>query len=451
MAVLNPAMFREYDIRGVADRDLTDEACELLGRAIGTAERRRDKRRITLGRDCRLHSPRIREALLRGLLASGLEITDVGICPTPLLYFSIHHWQMDGGVMITASHNPSPDNGLKICVGPGTIHGREIRELYEIAGAGDFVPTSPGTLTERAVLSDYVATVADRIRAPRKLRFALDAGNGPGGVPALALFRALGHEVHDLYCEPDGRFPNHHPDPTVLANLRDLIALVRERRLDFGIAYDGDADRLGVVDERGEVLWGDQLMVVFSRAILRERGCGTFIADVKCSQTLYDDVPKRGGRIIMWKTGHSLMKEKMKAEQALLAGEMSGHMFFADRWYGFDDAIYASARLAEIVSETDRPLSSLIADLPRTVATPEIRVECDDAEKFALVDRVKRHFEPRYETIGIDGARICFPGGWGLVRASNTEASLVLRFEAGDGPTLDAIRSEVEAAVRALS
>ncbi len=448
---LNPEIFREYDIRGLADRDFTDENCVLLGRAIGAAERRAGKRRITLGRDCRLHSGRIRNKLLEGLLESGLEITDIGVCPTPLLYFSVHHWAMDGGVMITASHNPPTDNGIKVCIGKGTIHGAEIRKLHRMIEAADFVSEPGGRLLERAVLSDYVEHVVAQIQAPRKLRFAIDAGNGPGGMAALPIFRRLGHEIIPLFCEPDGRFPNHHPDPTVVDNLKDLIATVRDERCDVGIAYDGDADRLGVVDERGNVLWGDQLMILFSRAILAERKSGTFIADVKCSRTLYDDVPRHGGRILMWKTGHSLIKQKMKEENALLAGEMSGHMFFADRYYGFDDAIYASARLVEILSTTGKRLSELLADVPKTVSTPEIRVECPEREKFEIVERLKQYFVARYETIDIDGARINFPGGWGLVRASNTQPVLVLRFEASDEKTLLAIRAEVEAKLHELA
>ncbi|MEA2625015.1 MAG: phosphomannomutase / phosphoglucomutase [Candidatus Binatota bacterium] len=448
---MNPSIFREYDLRGIADRDFTDEDCRLLGRGTGSLLRRAGKRRITLGRDCRLHSERIRAALLDGLLQTGLEVTDVGICATPLLYFSVHHWEMDGGVMVTASHNPSPDNGLKICVGKSTIHGAEIQELRRVIEAGDFVAAAGGTVSERAVLPDYVEYVTGQIRSPRKLRLVIDAGNGPGGIAALPIFRALGHEVIDLYCDMDGRFPNHHPDPTVVENLRDLRATVVAGRADLGIAYDGDADRLGVVDERGQVLWGDQLMIVFARSILAERGSGTFIADVKCSRTLYDDVPKHGGRIIMWKTGHSLIKQKMKEESALLAGEMSGHLFFADRYYGYDDAIYSSARLVEIVSEAGRSLGELLEGVPRALSTPEIRVEVPEESKFAIVERVKRHFAARYDTIEIDGARINFPGGWGLVRASNTQAVLVLRFEAEDEPTLARIRSEVESKVAELS
>jgi phosphomannomutase/phosphoglucomutase len=450
MPTLNPEIIREYDIRGVADRDFSDETCTSLGRAIGTFQRRAGKRTITLGRDCRLHSGRIRDALLRGLLTTGLEIVDIGVCPTPLLYFSVHHWDMGGGVMITASHNPAPDNGLKICVGKATIHGADLRAIADLVERRDFVSDGGGTVRERPIAEEYVRYVISQIRAPRKLRIAIDAGNGPGGVPAVPIFRALGHEVVELYTQPDGRFPNHHPDPTVLANLSDLIGAVRETQCDVGIAYDGDADRIGVVDERGEPVWGDQLMILFSRSILAERGAGTFIAEVKCSRTLYDDVPRHGGRILMWKTGHSLIKAKMKEENALLAGEMSGHMFFADRYYGFDDAIYASARLVEILSETGRHVSELLADVPKTYSTPEIRVDAPEADKFAIVERLKARFAAKYDVIGIDGARINFPNGWGLVRASNTQASLVLRFEAEDPQSLDAIRGEVEGALAEL-
>jgi phosphomannomutase/phosphoglucomutase len=451
MPTLNPEIIREYDIRGVADHDFTDENCYLLGRAIGTFERRAGKKRITIGRDARLHSPRIRAGVLKGLLKSGLEVTDVGMCATPLLYFSVNHWEMDGGVMITASHNPAPDNGIKICVGKSTIHGADLRKIGEMVEQRDFVSEMRGRVVERAVLPDYVDYVSSQIRAPRKLRVAIDAGNGPGGVPAVPIFQRLGHEVIELYTEPDGRFPNHHPDPTVVDNLKDLIATVREKHCDVGIAYDGDADRLGVVDEEGRPVWGDQLMILFSRAILEKQKGGTFIAEVKCSRTLYDDVPKHGGRIIMWKTGHSLIKQKMKEEHALLAGEMSGHMFFADRYYGFDDAIYSSARLVEILSETGKRVGELLADVPKMFSTPEIRVAAPEARKFQIVEQLKERFVKKYEVIDIDGARINFPGGWGLVRASNTQAMLVLRFEAKDEPTLDAIRAEVEGELKALA
>jgi phosphomannomutase/phosphoglucomutase len=451
MPTLSPEIIREYDIRGVADRDFSDEACFLLGRAIGTFERRAGKQRIAIGRDCRLHSERIRDGVLRGLLESGLDVTDVGMCATPLLYFAVNHWDMDGGVMVTASHNPPQDNGLKICVGKSTISGPDLRRLGEMVEARDFVASPGGRVNQRPVTSEYVDYVGGQIRAPKKLRVAIDAGNGPGGVPSVPIFRRLGHEVIELHTEPDGRFPNHHPDPTVLDNLQELIEAVRRHHCDVGIAYDGDADRIGVVDEHGRPIWGDQLMILFSRSILSKRKGGTFIAEVKCSRTLYDDVPKHGGRIIMWKTGHSLIKQKMKEEHALLAGEMSGHMFFADRYYGYDDAIYASARLAEILSESGRRVGELLSDVPRTFSTPEIRVAAPEARKFQIVEELKQRFARKYEIIDIDGARINFPGGWGLVRASNTQAVLVLRFEALDEAALRAIRAEVESELDRLA
>jgi phosphomannomutase/phosphoglucomutase len=373
------------------------------------------------------------------------------MCATPLLYFSVNHWDMDGGVMITASHNPAEDNGLKICVGKSTICGADLRKIGEMVEERDFVAPAVGHLTRRPVLDEYVDYVTAQIRAPRKLRVAIDAGNGPGGVPSVPIFRRLGHEVIELYTEPDGRFPNHHPDPTVLDNLQPLIAAVREHRCDLGIAYDGDADRIGVVDENGLPVWGDQLMILFSRSILAKQRGGTFIAEVKCSRTLYDDVPKHGGRIVMWKTGHSLIKQKMKEERALLAGEMSGHMFFADRYYGYDDAIYSSARLAEILSESGKRVGDLLSDVPKMSSTPEIRVPVPESRKFQIVEELKRQFAKGHEVIDIDGARINFVGGWGLVRASNTQAVLVLRFEAVDDRTLQAIRTEVEDALGPLT
>jgi phosphomannomutase/phosphoglucomutase len=447
---MNPEIFREYDIRGAAERDLDDGTVALLGRAIGSEQRRAGARRVALGRDCRLHSVRIRDVLLPALADCGLEVVDLGVCATPLLYFAVHHWDLDGGVMVTASHNPPEDNGLKICVGKHTIHGEAIRRLRDVAERRDFVSAGRGPVVERSVLEDYVRFVVGQGAHGRRLRVAIDAGNGPGGVAAVPIFRRLGHEVIELFCEMDGRFPNHHPDPTVPENLEFLIETVRRRRCDLGVAYDGDADRLGVVDETGTILWGDQLMILFARAILAERGGGTFVADVKCSRLLYEDVARRGGRILMWKTGHSLIKEKMRQEGALLGGEMSGHLFFADRYYGFDDALYASVRLAEILSRSDRPLSRLLADLPATAATPEIRLPCPEPRKQEVVEAVRRTFAGRYRTFELDGVRIDFPEGWGLVRASNTQPVLVLRFEATDTSRLAEIRAEVEGLVRSL-
>lgn len=440
---LNPKIFREYDIRGVVGEDLTPESVRVLGLAIGTYYAQRGVRRITLGRDCRLSSEALRDALLEGLLETGLEVTDVGMVPTPLLYFSIVHLKKDGGVMITASHNPPEFNGFKICVGKDAIWGPEIQKVREIAEEGRFVK-GKGKLERYDVVPAYHDFILKDVKVERPLKVVVDAGNGTAGVVALPILRDLGCEVNGLYCEPDGRFPNHHPDPTQEENLRDLIAKVKELGADCGIGYDGDGDRIGVVDEEGRIIWGDKLMIIFARDILSRHKGATFIADVKCSQVLFDEIERLGGRAIMYRTGHSLIKDKMKKEGALLAGEMSGHMFFADRYFGFDDAIYASARLLEILSRSSKKLSELLEDIPPTFATPEIRVDCPDEVKFQVVERLKEKVRGRYEFVDIDGVRLKFPDGWGLVRASNTQPVLVLRFEAQSPERLEEIRRLVE-------
>ncbi len=449
---LNSHIFREYDIRGVAGRDLTEATAERIGRAVGTFQQDRGKRRITLGRDCRLSSPALHDAFLAGALATGLDVVDVGVCPTPLLYFSIRHHGADGGVMITGSHNPPEDNGFKVCVGPDTIHGKDIRRLYEIAESGAF-RSGKGAVEHRTIVPEYQDFVASNVRIARSLRVVVDGGNGTGGVVAAPLLRRMGVEVVEMYCEMDGRFPNHHPDPTVEENTAELRRAVLERRADVGIAYDGDADRIGVIDDRGGTIWGDMLLVVLAREVLSRRPGAVIISEVKASQTLYDEIAARGGRPIMWKTGHSLIKEKMKEEGAALAGEMSGHIFFADRWFGFDDAIYASCRLLEILAASDQPLSAMLADLPPTHATPEIRVPCPDDEKFRLVERLRDRLPdiaPEARVIDVDGVRAVFPDGWGLVRASNTGPVLVLRFEARTPERLQALRDLFERAILEL-
>ncbi len=449
---LNPNIFREYDIRGVAGRDLTAGTAELIGRAIGTFQQDEGKRRITLARDCRLSSPELHGAFLAGALATGLDVIDVGVCPTPLLYFSIRHYHADGGVMITGSHNPAEDNGFKVCVGPDTIHGKDIRRLLEIAQSGAF-RTGKGKVEQATIVPEYQDHVASTVRLVRPLRVVVDGGNGTGGVVAVPLLQRMGAEVIGLYCEMDGRFPNHHPDPTVEENIADLRRVVLERRADVGIAYDGDADRIGVIDDRGRTIWGDMLLLLLAREVLSRRPGAVIISEVKASQNLYDDIAARGGRPIMWKTGHSLIKEKMKEEGAALAGEMSGHIFFADRYFGFDDAIYASARLLEILAASDRPLSEMLADVPPTHATPEIRVPCPDDEKFDLVARLRDRIPaiaPEARVIDVDGVRAVFPDGWGLVRASNTGPVLVLRFEARTPERLQALRDLFEGAIRDL-
>lgn len=456
---MNPRVFREYDIRGVADRDLDDELVADLGRALAArlAERpRRPRPRVAVGRDCRLTSPRLFAALCRGLTES-VDVVDLGMVPTPLLYFAVATLDVDGGAMITGSHNPAPDNGFKLLVGGDAIHGDGITalrrwiEARRATGAGA-APTV-GTVTAHDVAPAYLAAASDALRlGPRRPRLVLDAGNGAGGPIALALYRALGFDVVPLYCEPDGRFPHHHPDPTVPENLADLIAAVAAHRAELGLALDGDGDRLGAVDGRGRVLWGDQLVILLGRALLAEVPGAGIVGEVKCSQAMFDELARAGARAEMWKVGHSLIKARMKATGAALAGEMSGHLFFAHRWYGFDDATYAGARLLELLSRDDLPLTALVDALPVMVNTPELRVECDDARKFAVVAHVTAALRARpdvVEVIDLDGVRARFADGWGLVRASNTQPALVVRCEAAGGARLSEIRTIVEEAIAA--
>jgi phosphomannomutase / phosphoglucomutase len=448
---MNPQVFREYDIRGIVEKDFDDEFVVNLGRAYATILIEAGKRNITLGRDCRLSSDMLRENLIEGLLPAGINISDVGVVPTPLLYFSMLHWHMDGGAMITGSHNAAEYNGFKLGVGPTTIFGEEIQRVRQIIEARAYKTTGTrGTLTDRPVLPDYREYIKRNIKLTPGMKVAVDAGNGCGGVVAAPLMREMGLETVELFVEMDGRFPHHHPDPTVEENMRDLQAAVKKSGALIGIAYDGDADRIGAVDENQRIVWGDELMVVFSRSILKERPGAVIIGDVKCSRRLYDDIAKHGGRPIMWKTGHSLIKSKLKQENAALAGEMSGHMFFNDRYYGFDDAIYASMRLLEILGREGRGLGALLSDLPKTCFTPEIRIDCPDDRKFEVVRHAADYFRRNYETVDIDGVRVTFPGGWGLVRASNTQPALVMRFEARDPGTLEDIRSIFERKLKEL-
>jgi phosphomannomutase/phosphoglucomutase len=445
---INPHIYREYDVRGLVGKDLTPETVEILGRGFGTYASRRGVRTVTLGRDCRLSSPDFRDAMAAGLSSTGLSVIDVGICPTPLLYFSIIRFGADGGVMITGSHNPPEFNGFKMCVGPSSLYGEKIQEVRRIIEGGDFL-AGKGNVEHRTVIPEYMRYVRSILSIPRKLKVVVDAGNGTASSVAPDLFREMGMEVIELFCEMDGNFPNHFPDPTVPENLRFLIRAVRDHGADVGIGYDGDADRIGAVDEKGKVIYGDYLLVLFAREILSRKPGAAVISEVKASQNLYDDVARHGGRPIMWKAGHSLIKQKMKEEAAEIAGEMSGHIFFSDRYLGFDDAIYASARLFEILARSDRPLSAMLSDLPPVVATPEIRVDCPDDRKFRVVERVASIVRPQArEVIDVDGVRALFDGGWGLVRASNTQPVLVLRFEGKDEETVGRIRSVMEAAVR---
>lgn len=441
---MNEHIFREYDIRGIVGEDLNEETVFRLARAVGTYFRRNGARRISLGRDARESGAAFRDLMIRGLNDSGCDVLDLGKIPTPLVYFSLFTETVDAGVMITGSHNPANYNGFKLCLGKSTLHGAQIQEIKRIALAEDF-ETGSGAAEEKDIVSNYLNFVAENVRlGERKLKVVIDAGNGIGGIVGAPLYKRLGCEAIELFIEPDSRFPNHHPDPTVTENLQDAIKTVLEQKADLAICFDGDGDRIGVIDERGNIIWGDELMIIFARSILEKSPEAAFIAEVKCSERLFSDIEQRGGRAVMWKAGHSLIKAKMRETGAALAGEMSGHIFFADRYFGYDDAIYSGARLLEILSNSEKPLSEFLSDLPKAINTPEIRIDCPEEKKFEVVRRITEEFKKTNKVIDVDGARIIFENGWGLVRASNTQAILVLRFEAIDENALRQIQEIVE-------
>jgi len=427
--VINPNIFREYDIRGIAEHDLTDDVIELIGKAYGSYMRRNGWKKFVVGRDVRLSSERIQNALVRGITATGGDVIILGQIPTPALYFAIVHLNVDGGVMVTGSHNPIEFNGLKLCEGIASIYGSGIQNLKKIIDDKNF-EKGAGKTQSQDLIPEYVETIKSKITLNRKLKVVIDAGNGTAGVIAPQLWESLGCEVIQLYCEPDGRFPNHLPDPTVPKYVVDLQKKVLETHADLGIGYDGDSDRIGAIDETGRQIYADRLIALFSRDVLRRKPGASIVFDVKCSQALPEYIEKFGGKPLMWKTGHSLLKAKMKEVKSPFAGEMSGHIFFGDDYFGFDDAIYASGRLLQIVADSKMKLSELIDDIPYFLSTPEIRVDCSDDTKFDVVDDIAKSFKKNYETIDIDGARVLFGDGWGLVRASNTQPVLVLRFEA---------------------
>jgi phosphomannomutase/phosphoglucomutase len=443
---LSRTIFREYDIRGIAGHDLTEEAARLIGRAYAAfLEEQGVKGAIAVGRDNRPSGEGLHKALTSALLESGVDIIDIGIVPTPLAYWAQHNLDVVGGIQITGSHNPPEYNGFKLGVGTRSIYGADIQRIYQLALQGNF-PSGAGTRREEPVIDRYVQDVATRIGPlKRPLKIVADAGNGAGALVAPKLFKALNVETTCLFCESDGTFPNHHPDPTVPENLRDLIAEVKKGGYDLGVAFDGDADRIGLVDHTGDIIWGDYLLILYARDVLARTGEGqSIIFDVKCSQALNDAVSQAGGVPVMWKTGHSLIEEKMHETHAPIAGEMSGHMFFAEGWYGFDDALYGAARVLRIVADSGKSLRNLLADVPRYVSTPEIRVDCPDDKKFGIVAEAVEYFGNKYQTIDVDGVRIVYPDGWGLIRASNTQPVIVMRFEAKSPERLDEIRKEVE-------
>jgi phosphomannomutase/phosphoglucomutase len=448
---MNPAVFREYDIRGLAEQDFDKDFALLLGKVHGTAVAEKGGRRVTVGRDCRVTSDPYAEAVIAGLAAAGLHVYDIGICPSPLLYFSLFHLNVDGGIEITASHNASEYNGFKICLGKDTLYGQQIQDIRTKMERNDFRGKPGGKVERYEIVPPYNNfLLADIPKLARPLKVVIDAGSGVGGPVAPPIFKELGCQVWEIACVPDPKFPFHHPDPTVPENLEMLIEKVKHEKADVGIAYDGDADRIGAVDEKGNIVWGDELLILFARDMLKRNPGATVISEVKCSQRLYDDIAKNGGKPIMWKAGHSLLKAKMKETGALLAGEMSGHMFFKERYFGYDDAIYASLRLLEILANSGKPLSSLLADLPPSVSTPEIRVDCPDDKKFVIAEKATEYFRQHYDVIDLDGVRVQFADGWGLIRASNTQPALVLRFEAKSQAKLNEYRKLIEDKLKEL-
>ncbi|MPZ74997.1 MAG: phosphomannomutase [Deltaproteobacteria bacterium] len=448
---MTPSIFREYDIRGMAERDFDSQFALLLGRVHGTMVSEGGGTRVTVGRDCRSTSNQYAEAVIAGLVSTGLHVYDIGVCPTPLLYFSLFHLDVDGGIEVTASHNTSEYNGFKLCLGKNTLYGEQIQDIRATMEQARFTQKPGGKVERYEITAPYRQHLLQDVpKLKRSLKVVVDAGSGAGGPVAPPIFRQLGCTVWEIACTPDGNFPIHHPDPTIPKNLELLVDKVRAERADLGIAYDGDADRIGAVDENGNILWGDELLVLFARDVLQRNPEAIVISEVKCSQRLYDEIAKRGGTPIMWKAGHSLIKAKMKETGALLAGEMSGHMFFKERYFGYDDAIYASLRLLEILANSDGPLSALLADLPKTVSTPEIRIDCPDDRKFIIAERAKDYFRKHYDIIDVDGVRVQFPQGWGLIRASNTQPALVLRFEAQTVEKMQEYRAIVEAKLKEL-
>lgn len=426
---INPQIFREYDIRGIVGTDLTPASVTSIGKAIGTYIRRGNGKNMILGRDVRSSSVEFCNILSKALNSTGCNVIDIGMVPTPVLYFALHHFNADGGVMITGSHNPPEFNGFKISQGFHSLYGEKVQELKGLIEVNDF-EVGTGTTKQQPVLAEYMEKICSILEIPRKIKVVVDGGNGCFGIVGPDLLKKLGQTPIELFSEPDGTFPNHHPDPTVSEHLTDLIEKVRLENAELGIGFDGDADRIGVVDEKGNILWGDQLLTIFARDILSRNPGATIVGEVKCSQNLYKDIKKHGGVPVMAAAGHSLIKNKMRETGALLAGEMSGHICFSDNYYGFDDAIFAACRVLQIVAQSNKKVSEMLADLPETAYTPEIRIDCPDDQKFKIVRELTEIFREKYEVIDIDGVRINFDDGWALIRASNTQPVLVFRLEA---------------------
>jgi phosphomannomutase/phosphoglucomutase len=446
---MNPEIFREYDIRGIAGKDMDDNDVYNIGRALGSYIKRNSGKKICLSRDCRTTSDNYGNIVSKALTDAGCDVLDIGITTTPMLYYSIHKLYADGGIMITASHNPPEYNGFKVNIGTDSLHGQDLQKIKNMILENDYESGS-GTEENISITESYFDFIVNDITLNKKLRVGVDAGNGTAGPFAVEVLKRLGCEVYDIYCDMDGTFPNHEADPTVEKNLEDLKKLVKENSLDIGIGFDGDGDRLGIIDSSGNIIYGDQMMIIFAREVLENNPEAVFISEVKCSFTMYEDIEKNGGKAVMWKTGHSKIKKKMKETNALLAGEMSGHIFFADRYFGHDDGIYAACRMLEIIDKTGKSPSELICDVPKTFSTPEIRMECPEDKKPSIVSKMTETFKKTNKVIDIDGARILYDDGWGLIRSSNTQPVLVLRFESYTEDGLSRIKNEIESKLQEL-
>ena len=444
-------IFRQYDIRGIVGKDLTEEAARAIGHAYAQNLAAHEiSGAVVVSRDNRPSGPALRDALTDGLTGAGVDVIDAGVVPTPLNYWALHHLPVVGGIQITGSHNPPEYNGFKLSRGSASMHGDEIQRLYAMTQSPVAAAARRGTVREEAIIDRYIDDVVQRVgRLSRPIRAVYDCGNGAGALVAPRLFEKLGLQGRGLFCESDGTFPNHHPDPTVPENLEDLIAAVRADGAEIGIAFDGDADRIGVVDATGEIVWGDRILILYARDVLERTGRGQpIIFDVKCSQALPMAVEQAGGKPVMWKTGHSLIKDKMREMHAPIAGEMSGHMFFSEGFYGHDDAMYGAARLLRILADSGRTVAQALADVPPFVSTPELRIDVPEELKFGLVEKAVKYFRGRYDVIDVDGVRVLFGDGWGLIRASNTQPVIVARYEAQTPERLAAIRGEMEGWLR---
>lgn len=436
-------IFREYDIRGVVDKDLTDDIVYSLGLGFGTLVRKKYGRIVSVGGDIRLSTNRFRKLIVKGLMDCGLEVYDLGDCPTPAQYFSMKHLNCDAGIMITGSHNPPDYNGFKMTSKDGSVFGEEIQEIKNIIEKKEYI-SGKGSLKNIDILTPYIERVVSGINLNKRIKVVLDSGNGAAGLVVERIFDQLDVDVTYLFSKPDGNFPNHHPDPTVPENLATLIQTVKNQKADIGIGFDGDADRIGVIDKAGNIIWGDKLMILYSREVIKNLGNVPIVFDVKCSQALPEEIEKAGGTALMWKTGHSLLKQKMKEINSPLGGEMSGHIFFGDRYYGYDDAIYAALRTVELLSGSNKDIGQMFAEVNPYFSTPEIRLNIkNDEEKFVISRKAKEFFKKKHEIIDIDGVRILFGDGWGLVRASNTQPVIVTRFEARSPQRLEEIKAYV--------